>query len=106
MQKLAYSLALLLVMSATSAFALTTDRSSNINADGTAKFSDPDDQTPAGLTMHSSQDGMSGQQNLGSSMTAPIAPGSGLGLSVNGGSYGQAPSGDAFDRAYSRFNDR
>ena len=104
MQKFAYSLALLLVMSATPASALTLDRSSSMNGDGTAKFADPDDQAPPGLTAMPSEDGTPVQPSH-NNMTMQLAPGAGLGLSVNNG-FGQAPSGDAFDRAYGHFGNR
>ncbi len=51
MRSLIFCLALLaLIAFAPSAFALTIDNESGLNADGTAKFSDPDDNKPGFMT--------------------------------------------------------
>jgi len=87
----------LVLFAAPAAFALTTDHDSGMNGDGSAKFSDPDDQRP-GFMHGPSEDGAS----VNVQPTAPtVSPGMyGLENSRSFNPQNQGP--DAFDQAYSR----
>ena len=87
---------------APAAFALSIDNDTGMNADGSAKFADPDDEMPGFMTPPS---GAPSTPQAQSSVTLPMSSPSGGGpsLSFSGGSLGQQQQGDAFDHAYAHF---
>jgi len=87
----------LLLLASSSAFALSTDRDSGMNSDGSAKFSDPDDQRPGFARGQSDDDSASANAR---SIAPTVSPGM-AGLE-NGRSFNPQNQGpDAFDQAYS-----
>jgi hypothetical protein len=92
--------ALALMLMATPALALSVDRDSNVNADGTAKFADPDDQMPNFMNgPPEDQPPAHATPSIGLPVT-PGSPSPHLGFSVNGFANSSQP--DAFDQAYDR----
>lgn len=79
------------------AFALSIDRESGMNEDGTAKFSDPDDQQPQGLLNTPPAD--PSQQGPANGMM-PVSPDARFGVMVN--HFGSEPTQDAFEQSYDR----
>ncbi len=87
----------LVLFASPAAFALTTDHDSGMNSDGSAKFSDPDDQRP-GFIHGQSADGPSVNVQTSSPTVSP-----GMYGLENSRSFNPQNSGpDAFDQAYSR----
>jgi hypothetical protein len=95
MPKFLAAFALVMVL-ATPAFALTTERGGT-NSDGSAKFSDPDEQRP-GFMNGATEDEGTGQAQGGQMQ---LTPNSHVGLSVNRFGAQQQQQQDAFDQAYS-----
>jgi len=78
-------------------FALSVDRDTGMNSDGSAKFSDPDDQKPAFMNGMPDEPSSATQRPSGSVTVSP-----GLTGSDNMRSFNPQNSGtDAFDQAYS-----
>jgi len=110
MYKLIYLLSALFAVSSllsASAFALTTDRESGVNSDGSAKYTDPDDQQPDLLAPvpqppASQQNNRSGAFGFSSGGASPDSPH----FSISGGGLtnGQQQNQDAFDHAYSHLS--
>jgi hypothetical protein len=97
-----FSLAALLFMSSgTAAFALTTDSGRFSNSDGTAKFSDPDEDKPAFMTGGAQGSQTNPQQPFSMNVTHGQAQSLLPGASM--GSRSQS-SGDAFDHAFNHQN--
>jgi hypothetical protein len=85
------------LLASPSAFALSTDRDSGMNSDGSAKFSDPDDQRPGFARGQSDDDSASVNTR---SITPAVSPGmSGFENAHSFNPQNQGP--DAFDQAYS-----
>lgn len=82
------------------AHALSVDRDSGINTDGSSKFADPDEQMPYGVT--GPQDDAP-SPHATPSVLLPMTPNSSAGFSVNHfGTLGGQQQPDAFDQAYGR----
>jgi hypothetical protein len=82
-----------------SAFALSIDRDTGMNTDGTAKFSDPDDEMPNFMSgPPEDQAPAHATPSIGLPVTPEAAPH--VGFSVN--QFGMTQQPDAFDQAYDR----
>ena len=79
------------------AFALSVDRDSGMNTDGTPKFADPDEQMPNFMN-GSPQDEASA--HAPPSIGLPMTPNGTAGFTVN--HIGPSSHSDAFDQAYDR----
>jgi hypothetical protein len=89
--------AIAILLSAQPAFALSVDRDTGMNTDGTAKFADPDDEMPNFMNGPPEDQAPA---HATPSVLLPMTPGSSAGFSVN--QYGVSSQPDAFDQAYSR----
>ena len=85
-------------MFALAAFALSVDRDTGMNSDGTAKFADPDEQMPNFMTGGPPEDQASAHSTP--SVLLPMTPNASAGISIN--RMGPAPQTDAFEQAYGR----
>ncbi len=88
-----------LLLLAAPAFALTTERGGT-NSDGSAKFSDPDEQRP-GFMNGATEDESTGRAQGNNGGQLQLTPNSHVGLSVNRLGAQQQQQQDAFDQAYS-----
>jgi len=97
MRQLVFLTAVFGLFLASPCFALSIDRTSGMNEDGTAKFSDPDDQKPNFMTPPAVSS--TGQPQSQSNVTLPMTrDGSAtMNFSVN---HADVPQPDAFDRAF------
>jgi len=97
MPKFFTAFALTMILAAP-AFALTTEQGAT-NSDGTAKFSDPDEQRP-GFMNGAAEDEDTGHVQPGAlgMQQMQVAPGAHMGVNVNRFSGSQQP--DAFDQAF------
>jgi|GEM_PF-3060885 hypothetical protein len=88
---------LAMIMFTPTAFALTIDRDSDINTDGTAKFSDPDDQMPGFMTPPSNAPG---SPQATPSIGLPMSPSGGSNMNFSVNRFGVQPQPNAFDQAF------
>jgi len=94
-----FSAALFVIAFSSPAFALSIDHDSGMNTDGSAKYTDPDDQEPSLLNTPLHPPGMTQSPSTGALQIVP-----GAHLNITGGPVGQPQQQqDAFDHAYAHF---
>lgn len=86
----------MLMFSASPSFALSIDRDSGVNTDGTAKFADPDDQMPNFMTGPPEDQAPA---HATPSVLLPMSPGENTNMNLSVNHFdGQQP--DAFNQAF------